>query len=63
MLTNFYKKEINTLNNISSGIFDDNNKTFKSSLKWKASKTVLVKLIYALKIAGVINTGNINTKN
>jgi hypothetical protein len=62
LLTNFYKKEINTLKNISSGIFDDNNKTLKSSLKWTASKTDLVELIYALKVSGAINTGNINTK-
>lgn len=62
MLTNFYKKEINTLKNISSGIFDDNNKALKTSLQWTASKTDLVELIYALKVSGAINTGNINTK-
>lgn len=62
LLTNFYKKEINTLKNISSGIFDDNNKALKTSLQWTASKTDLVELIYALKVSGAINTGNINTK-
>ncbi|WP_282073980.1 RteC domain-containing protein [Polaribacter atrinae] len=63
MLTNFYKKEINTLKNISSGIFDDNNKALKTSLQWTASKTDLVELIYALKVSGAINTGYINTKD
>jgi len=63
LLTNFYKKEINTLKNISSGIFDDNNKALKTSLQWTASKTDLVELIYALKVSGAINTGNINTKD
>ena len=63
MLTNFYKKEINTLKNISSGIFDDNNKALKTSFQWTASKTDLVELIYALKVSGAINTGYINTKD
>lgn len=62
LLTNFYKKEINTLKNISTGIFDDNNKKLKTSLNWTASKTDFVELMYALKVSGAINTGNINTK-
>jgi hypothetical protein len=63
LLTNFYKQEINKLKNISSGIFDDNNKALKTSLQWTASKTDLVELIYALKVSGAINTGYINTKD
>lgn len=63
MLTNFYKAEIDKLKNISSGIFDDNNKIGKSPLNWTASKTDFVELIYALKVSGAINAGNINTKD
>lgn len=62
LLTNFYKKEIKKLKSISSGKFDDDNKRVQSSLKWTASKTDLVELIYALKISGAVNTGHINTK-
>lgn len=62
LLTNFYKKEINTLKNISTGIFDDNSKNFMASLYWTASKTDFVELMYALKVSGAINTGNISTK-
>lgn len=63
LLTNFYKKEINTLKNISSGKFDNNNNNRnRSPLNWTASKTDLVELVYALKVSGAINTGNINTK-
>lgn len=62
LLTNFFKKEINTLKNISTSIIDDNNKNFKASLNWSASKTDFVELMYALKVSGAINTGNINTK-
>ena len=62
LLTNFYKQEINKLKSISSGKFDDNNKMVKSPLNWTASKTDLIELVYALKVSGAINTGNINTK-
>ena len=62
LLTNFYKQEINKLKSISSGKFDDNNKMDKSPLNWTASKTDLIELVYALKVSGAINTGNINTK-
>ncbi len=62
LLTNFYKQEINKLKSISSGKFDDNKKRNQSSLNWTASKTDLVELVYALKVSGAINTGNINTK-
>ena len=62
LLTNFYKKEISKLKSISSGKFDDDNKRVQSPLNWTASKTDLVELVYALKVAGAINTGNINTK-
>lgn len=61
-LTNFYKDEIEKLKSISSGKFDDHKKIKKSPLNWTASKTDLVELVYALKVAGAINTGNINTK-
>lgn len=60
--TNFYKKEIKKLKNISSGKFDDDNERVQSPLNWTASKTDLVELVYALKVSGAINTGNINTK-
>ncbi len=62
LLTNFYKQEINKLKNISSGKFDDHKKMTKSPLNWTASKTDLIELVYALKVSGAINTGNINTK-
>ena len=63
LLTNFYKQEINKLKGISSGKFDDNNKNSPNSLNWTASKIDFVELIYALKVSGAINTGNINTKD
>lgn len=62
LLTNFYKLEINKLKSISSGKFDDTNQNNKTPLNWTASKTDLVELVYALKVSGAINTGNINTK-
>lgn len=62
LLTNFYKKEISKLKSISSGKFDEDNKSIKTPLNWTASKTDLVELVYALKVSGAINTGNINTK-
>jgi hypothetical protein len=62
LLTNFYKKEISKLKSISSGKFDDDNKRVQSRLNWTASKTDLIELVYALKVSGAINTGNINTK-
>lgn len=62
LLTNFYKKEISKLKSISSGKFDDNNNRNQSPLNWTASKTDLIELVYALKVSGAINTGNINTK-
>ena len=62
LLTNFYKQEIIKLKSISSGKFDDNNKMGKSPLNWTASKTDLIELVYALKVFGAINTGNINIK-
>ncbi|MDG2357721.1 MAG: RteC domain-containing protein [Polaribacter sp.] len=62
LLTSFYKKEISKLKSISSGKFDDTNQNNKTPLNWTASKTDLVELVYALKVSGAINTGNINTK-
>jgi hypothetical protein len=62
LLTNFYKKEISKLKSISSGKFDDYDKMGKSPLNWTASKTDFVELMYALKVSGAINTGNISTK-
>ncbi|MEN8857372.1 MAG: RteC domain-containing protein [Flavobacteriaceae bacterium] len=62
LLTNFYKLEINKLKSISSGKFDDTNQNNKTPLNWTASKTDLVELVYALKVSGAVNTGNINTK-
>jgi hypothetical protein len=62
LLTNFYKQEINKLKNISSSKFDDDNPISKSPLNWTASKIDLIELVYALKVSGAINTGNINIK-
>jgi len=62
LLTNFYKQEIHKLKSIASGNFDDNSKRVQSPLNWTASKTDLIELVYALKVSGAINTGNINTK-
>jgi hypothetical protein len=62
LLANFYKQEINKLKNISSGKFDDDNPKSKSPLNWTASKIDLIELVYALKVSGAINTGNINIK-
>jgi hypothetical protein len=62
LLTNFYKQEINKLKNISSGKLDDDKPKSKSSLYWTASKIDLIELVYALKVSGAINTGNINIK-
>jgi hypothetical protein len=62
VLTNFYKQEINKLKSVSSGKFDDTNKINKNPLNWTASKIDLIELVYALKVSGAINTGNINTK-
>lgn len=62
LLTNFYNKEISKLKSISKGKFDDTNQNNKTPLNWTASKTDLIELVYALKVSGVINTGNINTK-
>lgn len=63
LLTNFYKKEINKIKNIERGIFSDDIKFIKTDLSWTASKTDLIELVYALKVTGAINTGNINTKD
>ncbi|MFK8059675.1 MAG: RteC domain-containing protein, partial [Polaribacter sp.] len=62
LLTNFYKKEISKVKSISEGKFDDTNQNNKTPLNWTASKTDLIELVYALKVSGAINTGNINTK-
>lgn len=62
LLANFYKQEINKIKNISSGKFDDTNKISRTPLNWTASKTDLIELVYALKVNGAINKGNINTK-
>ena len=62
LLTNFYKKEINKLKNITSGVFNDTEKFDSVELSWTASKTDLVELIYALKVSKSINSGNVNTK-
>ena len=62
LLTNFYKKEINKLKNISLGVFNDDLKFDNVESSWTASKTDLVELIYALKVSEAINNGNVNTK-
>ena len=62
LLTNFYKKEINKLKNINSGVFNDSKKFDNVELIWTASKTDIVELIYALKVSNAINSGNVNTK-
>lgn len=62
LLTNFYKKEINKLKNISLGVFNDDLKFDNVESSWTASKTDLVELIYALKVSKAINNGNVNTK-
>ena len=63
LLTNFYKKEINKLKNITSGVFNDSKNFDNVALTWTASKTDLVELIYALKVSKAINTGNVNIKD
>jgi hypothetical protein len=62
LITDFYKKEIKKLKNITSCILNDSKNKTKSNLDWTASKTDLVELVYALKVSGAINSGHINTK-
>lgn len=62
LLTEFYKKEIKKIKRIESGLFEENKNTRVNSLEWTASKTDFVELMYALKVCGAINFGNINTK-
>lgn len=60
LLSDFYKQELQKLNKRKSpGITIPSNK----NLNWSASKTDLVELIYALKISGSINSGNVKTKD
>ena len=62
LLTEFYKKEIKKIKRIESGLFEENKNTRVNSVKWTASKTDFVELMYALKVCGAMNFGNINTK-
>ena len=62
LLTEFYKKEIKKIKKIESGLFEENKNTKVNSLEWTASKTDFVELMYALKVCGAMNFGNINTK-
>lgn len=63
LLTEFYKKEIKKLKRIESGVFNENQSKMKATLQWSASKTDFIELMYALKVSGAINFGNINTKD
>lgn len=63
LLTEFYKKEIEKLKRIESGVFNENLNTMNEPLKWTASKTDFIELMYALKTSGSINYGAINSKD
>lgn len=62
LITEFYKNEIKKIKSLE---LVTNSKVKSHSIKtlnWTASKTDLIELVYALKVSGAINTGNINTK-
>ena len=62
LLTNFYKNEITQLNYVQR--IEEMTHKYESieHLNWTASKTDLIELIYALKISGIINSGNTSIK-
>ncbi len=62
ILTGFYKKEIQKIEKLESGLFEENSKVVNNSFEWTTNKTDLVELIYSLKVSGAINYGNISTK-
>jgi len=63
LLVAFYKKELLSLNNISTEIIHNNFKNQKANnLTWSASKTDLIELVYALKFSGALNGGMVQVK-
>lgn len=67
LLVVFFKKEFQTLNNVSTEIINNsfsNNINGQNShqLTWSASKTDLIELIYALKVSGALNGGMVQMK-
>lgn len=63
LLTQFYKQELHCLLNLEHGFNNTiDKKPIQEILNWTASKTDLVELIYALKVSGVINNGDVSIK-
>ena len=64
LTSNYFKQELHCLSNIETGNYDtlSNNTNNDNYLTWTASKTDLVELIYALKVSGVINNGDVSIK-
>ena len=60
LLTEFYKRELVQLKKQDENCPDvnSNKKSMQSQIKWTASKTDLIELIYALKLSGAIDHGN-----
>ena len=61
-LTDYYKKEIQEIENSEGVLTKRDKKTSAKVFEWTTNKTDLVELIYSLKITGAINYGNISTK-
>ena len=63
LLSNYFKQELHCLSNLEAGCYDTlSNNLMTNNFTWTASKTDLVELIYALKVSGVINSGNVSVK-
>lgn len=60
LLTEFYKTELVQLKKQDGNCPDviSNKKSIQSQIKWTASKTDLIELIYSLKLSGAIDHGN-----
>lgn len=59
----FYKQELHCLSNIEHGFYNTiDKKPIQEIINWTASKTDLVELIYALKVSGVLNNGDVSIK-
>lgn len=62
LLTEFYKQELYCLSNIENIGFKSHLNSNENNFTWSGSKTDLVELIYALKVSGVINSGDVTIK-
>ncbi|WP_158635194.1 RteC domain-containing protein [Formosa maritima] len=63
LLMTYYKKELLYLKTLKLPLINESSSLKTQSLKWTASKTDLVELIYAMYAIGAIENGNIDLKS